>query len=906
MKRIGFISLILFPLFLFAQNEAAIWYFGNRAGLDFNSGSPVVLTDGLINTYEGCATISDSNGNLIFYTDGVQVWDRNHNIMPNGTGLDGNASSSQSAIIIPKPNNADQYYIFTVDQNPTGSTNVGNGVNYSIVDMTLNGGNGDITTKNTNILPWAFEKITAVRHANNNSFWVITYRRDTFYAWHVDATGVNAPITSTPGVNANNARGYLKTSIDGSKIVSANFGNTGNLLLYDFDNATGIISNETQLNFNDPGDIPYGVEFSNSGTKLYATTCRLPGTGVGPPGRLYQFDLANGNARTLIEDQNAYTRGALQLGIDMKIYRALSTVTSSQNNASGTAYLGVINNPENVGLACNYVSDAIDVTVGGFFPTHKVFEGLPPFMQSYFLEPNIAANDVCLGNPTQFNFNSTSPPTTITWDFGDPASGTSNTSTLENPAHTFSSSGIFTVTAVGTIGASNFNLTLDITIYDLPTVNSPVTLTLCDDNLDGIENFDLTAANALINNQSPSPTITYFLTETDAIANINPIATPTSFSNSTQSTVWARVENSTGCFDTAQVDLQVESINIPNALQLIYNECDDLADGDDTNGFTTFDFSSATNQILNALLPETNLTVSYYETINDAMNQTNAINPSNYTNTTVNSQQIAIRVDRTTDTCFGVGFHITLNVTPVPDFTLPATVALCLNSNSTIKAENPNDTYDYVWTDSSGTIIGDTQEIQISSADNYTVTATDTNGNGCSKSKTIQVNEIPTQPLLNFNQDNIEIIDNSSNNSITVNTNNLPASNYEYALDNGNYQTDNIFNNVSGGLHTINIKDVDNCLEASLQVSLIAIPNFFTPNNDGYNDTWQVTGINNQPTSKIYVFDRFGKLITILNPLGNGWDGYYKGNPLPSTDYWYRVELEDGRLLRGHFSLIRN
>jgi len=103
----------------------------------------------------------------------------------------------------------------------------------------------------------------------------------------------------------------------------------------------------------------------------------------------------------------------------------------------------------------------------------------------------------------------------------------------------------------------------------------------------------------------------------------------------------------------------------------------------------------------------------------------------------------------------------------------------------------------------------------------------------------------------------------------------------------------------------VKIIDKENCLEASAKVSLIGIPNFFTPNNDGFNDTWQVTGVSFQPNSNIYIHDRFGKMIAILDPLGPGWDGLYKGNPLPSTDYWYRVELEDGRILRGHFSLIR-
>ncbi|WP_456421913.1 T9SS type B sorting domain-containing protein [Lutibacter sp.] len=1182
MKKIIVLLLTLFPIILASQNEAAIWYFGNQAGLDFNSGTPVVLTDGQLNTYEGCASISDSSGNLLFYTDGVSVWNKNHNIMPNGTGLDGNSSSSQSAITIPKPNNPNQYYIFTVDDNPLP---IGGqlGINYSTIDITANGGLGDVISKNNLVKQYAYEKISAIRHANNNDFWVISFVKDSFYAWLVSGTGVNTtPVISSAGISSTNAsRGYLKTSIDGSKIASANFGNNGTLMLYDFDSSTGIVSNEIQLNFDDPADIPYGAEFSKLGTKLYATTCRLPGSGVGPPGRLYQFDLANANARTLIEDQNVYTRGALQLAIDGKIYRALSKVTTAQNQASGSQYLGVINDPELVGLACNYTPDAIDVTVAGAFPTHKVFEGLPPFMASYFLLPSITANNVCFGDSTIFSLNSTTTPSSITWDFGDPSSGINNTSTLLNPTHIFSSSGVFSVTADVVITGVSITLNLEVTVYDVPTITSPVSLIQCDDDLDGIVNFNLLEANTLITTDSPTPTITYFSTQIDAINNTNPISNVTAFSGSTGDTVWARVVNNIGCFDTAEVQLNVTSTQIPASLMVTFNECDDATDGNDANGFVTFDFSSATSQILNALLPTTNLSVSYYENIVDALAQLNSIDPTNYTNTTPNSQQIVVRVDDLINGCFGLGYHVTLNVNLIPQFELDTTADFCsdvatptigvqspaaiysyvwensagtvvgnastipvttsdtytvmatdtsngcqnfksiivniydipvvtspvslvqcddnldgivdfnlneanslissespfpsfsyfltqsdainninpisnvtaysgstgdavwarvVNSNGcfdtaevklqvitidipsnlmivfnecddlfndndtdgittfdfsdateqilnallpttnlsvsyyrnisdaqaklnainpssfrntipnsqqifaridhnsiscykieslvtlnvnpvpkfdlidtiefcflsleySIGIENPSDEYDYQWMNELGKIIGNTPDITINSEGLYTVTAT--NNNNCIKTKSILVNSIPVAPLLNFDKNNIVLADNSENNTITVLTDNLPTSTYEFTIDNNTFQSNNLFENVPAGLHTIRIRDVENCLESSVDISVINIPNFFTPNGDGYNDTWHVTGIEFQPTSNVYIFDRFGKLIVILNPLGRGWDGLYKGNPLPSTDYWYKVELDDGRILKGHFSLIR-
>ncbi|WP_372746306.1 T9SS type B sorting domain-containing protein [Lutibacter sp.] len=902
MKKLFFLLLVIFPSILFSQKEAAIWYFGQYAGLDFNSGVPVVLTDGQLDTYEGCATISDYQGNLLFYTDGVSVWDSTHTIMFNGTGLLGNASSSQSAIIVPKPNNPDQYYIFTVDDRNAASALSTNGINFTTVDMTLNGGLGDVITaeKNLSLISPAYEKITAVKHPDNNSFWVISFIQNTFYSWRVDATGVNTtPITSIVS-NATDSRGYLKISPDGTKIACANFGGTNTLMLYDFDNTTGLVTNELQLTFDDSGDIPYGVEFSEQSRKLYVTTSRLAGSNHVPPARLYQFDLLNTTinaSRVLIDSNDTNTRGGLQLAIDGKIYRALSVTSSAQQ---GTNFLGVINDPEADGLASNYVHNAIDVTLGGAFPSHQVVEGLPPFIQSFFLT-NISADDVCLGDATQFSINTSSPPTSIVWDFGDPASGTNNTSTLENPTHIFSSAGTFDVTATITNGATVNTSNIQVTIFNIPLVTSPVNLVQCDDDTDGFADFNLEQANTSISSENPAPTITYFETEANAIANTNPIVNPTAFSNSISLTVWARVENSAGCFTTAEVNLQVVSTNIPSDLMITFNECDDTVDGDSTNGITLFDFSAATNQVLNALLPETNLAVTYYENMTDALAEINDINPANYRNITSFNQQIVVRVDNTLNDCFGLGYHVTLNVTSAPIFDLDSSTDLCLTANSpTISVENPAEIYTYEWKNDLNEVVGTTQSIQVFNSGLFTVTAF--SGTNCATSKSIQVNAIAATELTEFNNTNLIV----QNNSITVDTSNLPLGNYEYALDEGTFQASNIFENVSGGEHTISIQDLENCSEGKAVVSIIAIPNFFTPNGDGFNDTWQVTGISDQPNSNIYIFDRFGKLIAILDPLGPGWDGLYKSNPLPSTDYWYKVELEDGRILKGHFSLIRN
>ena len=161
--------LAIFPLS--AQNNADIWYFGDYAGIDFRSGAPVALTNSAMFQHEGCASISDNFGNLLFYTNGMEIWNANHTLMPNGTGLMGDVSAAQSGVIVPKPGDLNIYYVFTVDAEIST-----NGLRYSEVDMALDGGLGDVTgTKNVFLAQPSEEKVTAVLHANGYDIWVMTH-----------------------------------------------------------------------------------------------------------------------------------------------------------------------------------------------------------------------------------------------------------------------------------------------------------------------------------------------------------------------------------------------------------------------------------------------------------------------------------------------------------------------------------------------------------------------------------------------------------------------------------------------------------------------------------------------------------------------------------------------------------
>ncbi len=247
-KFILFSSLLLIFNFLLSQNEGNIWYFGGNAGLDFNSGSPVALTNSHLFADEGCATMSDNAGNLLFYTRGDTVWNSNHQFMPNGTDLMGCWSSSQGVIILPLPGLAGFYYIFTVD---CGENSLINGLRYSVVQMSLNAGLGDITVKNMPLVPLVTEKITAVKHANGSDYWIITheYNTNTFFVHLLDNNGIDITpqtfsIGSVHGIPPpyTGSSGAMNASHDGKKLAVVN--PASNVIdLFDFDNSTGAISN---------------------------------------------------------------------------------------------------------------------------------------------------------------------------------------------------------------------------------------------------------------------------------------------------------------------------------------------------------------------------------------------------------------------------------------------------------------------------------------------------------------------------------------------------------------------------------------------------------------------------------------------------------------------------------------
>ncbi|TAE72410.1 MAG: OmpA family protein [Bacteroidetes bacterium] len=363
-KRIitSYFIYFIFHVCLYAQGEANIWYFGENAGINFNDEKVKITKDGKLNTIEGCASICDENGSLLFYTNGIDVWNKEHTIMDNGEGLLGNKSSTQSAIIVQKPKQKNLYYIFTVDLYDSKK-----GLNYCIVDINLDNKKGSIIEKNIPLVAPTAEKVTAIRHKENNKVWIITHKwgGNEFYAYLLTEKGLDAnPIISAVGEeqsgDSDNSIGYMKASSDGKKLAVAIKGKAIFELL-DFDNITGKLSNPITIQMNE-GDLTYGVEFSSDCSKLYGT--------VGNTNSLYQFDLKAKNiteSKVLIGKTKGWA-GALQIAPNGKIY--LSDY--------GNDHLNCIYYPNKAGLDCEFVKNDI------FLEGKKAQLGLPTFVQTYF------------------------------------------------------------------------------------------------------------------------------------------------------------------------------------------------------------------------------------------------------------------------------------------------------------------------------------------------------------------------------------------------------------------------------------------------------------------------------------------------------------------------------------------
>ncbi len=435
------IPFLLISIFVSAQKQTNTWYFGNRVGLDFNQSPPIALYNGTANSLEGSAAMSDNNGRLLFYTNGLYVQNRKHENMANGTGLRGELSSTNNTVIVPMPGNDSMYYLFTI-----GSATIEfPSFSYNIIDMKADNGFGAVIAKNVLIEDDVLEKVAAIRHCNKRDAWIVIqkWNSDKYYTYLLTSSGLNpVPIISSMGLiisgQPNNAIGTLKFSSKGDKLMACHAFDNDAVQLMEFDNQTGIISNPVIFKPNTiPRDLSYpgvyGAEFSPDGKLLYVSA----NNSVNEPCNLYQFDITSQNAGSIMASKQIIAQpkplyaGALQLGPDQKIYMARWTANS----------VSVINNPNTYGAGCNFMLDKI--YVGNSSSTPVQF-GLPTFMQSYFDSASnpydFSRGGNCVDLNVSFKLNRLNNIDSVKWDFGD-----GQKSQILEPSHTYAGSGFYDV-----------------------------------------------------------------------------------------------------------------------------------------------------------------------------------------------------------------------------------------------------------------------------------------------------------------------------------------------------------------------------------------------------------------------------------------------------------------------------
>lgn len=454
------------------------WWFFNNAAVNFNSGNPVAVAGSAMNTMEGCASVADRySGNLLFYSNGLNIWNRNHQIMPNGSGLKGGTaartSSTNAALIVPRPSHPNQYYVFTADEDANSRQ-----VHYNIVDMTLEGGLGNVVAGQKNRLfnSNSSEKLAYAINHDRTAFWLITHSPtgNTWKSYRIDANGIDTnAVVSVVGLSLIKPSGYLKFNPDFSKIANVEI--YGRVEVLSFNRQTGTISNPTT--FQVPlGNALYGIEFSPSGRYLY--TCNITQA-------IYQIDLWN---PTLPPKVVALAPAmGLQMGPDCKIYAT-------------NGGLGVINAPDADAPNCNYNPSAVTLA-----PNTRSNYGLP--MSVHFLDqippPTLVISDSCAQDTTQLQLNGLGVYRNLRWHFGTATNNTQLTAQNTPVKHQFTQPGKYSIEVIFEVECRLDTIRDTITIVNCALGPNPcyATLSIKDTCLENGTNFLIQSDSLLLNVQ---------------------------------------------------------------------------------------------------------------------------------------------------------------------------------------------------------------------------------------------------------------------------------------------------------------------------------------------------------------------------------------------------------------------
>lgn len=516
--------------------QSAKWYFGSNAGIDFKGGSPTPLTNGKLNTLEGSSTISDERGKLLFYTDGVSIYDRDGNPMKTRNPADtarlrGSPRSTQSALIVPQPSCRGCetiYYVFTT----TSISDSARCLSYTTVDMRGNRGKGEILEKNIPLHCPSTERLTSVQSSSDSAYWVVShdYNSNDFRLFKVTKNGVEAAGTQGIGLPHDSrfeGKGQIKLANSGKKLAVVIPGPPRNYVeVYDFSDSLGTISNKITIDLGPAPPSAYGVEFSPDGTKMFVTLTGNPDSSKAS--RLLQYDLtqmdslAVANSKLVVDSSATQKYGSLQYAPDGKIYLAIQ----------GSRTLGVINQPDGTTIT------EIQFERSGFDLGGRLSQlGLPNFVQSIIeppTSPAIAYTDTCLGTPTKFSSGPICDPLQdkYQWNFGDGA-----TSDQSSPEHLYARAGTYTVTLRQSNQCKDTTMTQRLTIVQTPKVNLGADVVACRPPL-------------TLNSGVTSPNARFFWVKDSLLVGRGPTFTAT---DSGQYVLLATVES---CFDADTVQVR--------------------------------------------------------------------------------------------------------------------------------------------------------------------------------------------------------------------------------------------------------------------------------------------------------------------------------------------------------------
>ena len=946
----------------FGQNVNNIWYFGDGNFLDFNANmtTPVLTGQGTeiatpTSTYcqEGSSTMCDINGDLLFYNNSENVFDRNYNLMPNGGGLIGDAGTSAQTIAIPRPGSPDIYYVFHMDY---AATNPNPGLFYSEVDMSLNGGFGDVTT-NKNIsmnIGDCSEQLKAITHCNGQDIWVIAHALtgNTFYAIPITTAGVGTPVTTSIGTNYVNAftgMSYMTCTPDGSKVaITGDIGGNPSIELFDFDNFTGTLCNPQYEQIPDFSG-GYGIEFSADGTKVFVTAFQL-----------HQFDLVNATWFTYPPTEIG---GAIMRGPNDKMYIVSGCDWYDQQAGQMTfsREIHVIDNPNLAGAAANLQTGAYNTPREAglglatcYYPTQTTNTCDP--MTPLFSASNAS---ICENDCITFTNNSTGATiVSYEWTF---SGGTPANFNGQNPPQVcFAAQGTYDVTLTVTDCAGLIETEIvQIVVSDCsgpPTADFNAPALICAGEC--LDFTDLSSTNTTQWNWTFNGSLTPNATDQNPqgicfdTPGIYVVELEASNSNGTdihQETIEVLASPNAGvdhfyqyCETEPIIDLLMQlavGIDLTGTFEepvnsggLVGNTFDPGLSGQGTftiwyildNGACA---DTATFEIfiesMNSAGNDGQTTVCDYDNPIDLFNVITG-SPSmggiwtpalTSGNSTFNPQQDAAGMYTyivAPVVCNTDSSKATVNITFVPEVLIDDVTPVCANS---VPQQLTANVANGVWSGAGIDALGVFDPASVGTG--AYIIEYEINEDNCVASDTVQI-VVTQEPALHLGDDEVVCNDESLLLTVALNSGDEllwdDGTSYEhYAIDFSEHP--------SGEIVTVTAELVNSCGTVSDQISFevedcdiyVYVPNTFTPDGDELNQTFQpvITG-ENINSYALRIYNRWGQIVFFSEDYNVGWDGTFNGQMVQDGIYTWTIVLDRTKQDQvevvteyGHLTLVR-